>query len=98
MGRGVTGFVESPGSEHKKHECPPDRVEMLKRLEEITQSYAGRLDNQRSVIENLSQARQALLAANAEYESFVRYVADDFTGDGALSAKAAELLNRMEQA
>jgi len=54
------GFVEDPGSVHKKHECPPDRVEMVARLEEITARYNQRLENQRQVIENLSADRKRL--------------------------------------
>jgi hypothetical protein len=87
---------EAPDSVHKKHECPPDRVAMMQNLEEITASYNARLVNQRQVIENLSRVRQNLLAANAEFESFVRYVAHDFTGDYALSERAMRLLNASE--
>jgi hypothetical protein len=90
------GFVEDPGSVHKKHECPPDAVAMMNRLAEVQASYDARLANQRQVIENLSQARHALLAANARYETFVRHVAHDFTGDPALSQQASDLLTMLE--
>lgn len=90
-----TTFV--PGNVVTQHECPPDRLVMLQNLEEITARYNERLANQRQVIENLSTARHALLAANARYETFVRYVADDFPGDDVLSERARELLNQQEE-
>lgn len=54
------GFVEAPGSVHKKHECPPDRVVMMQNLEEITAKYNERLANQKQVVDNLSTAMTGL--------------------------------------
>lgn len=54
------GFVEVPGSVHKRHECPPDRVEMATRLAELEASWNTRLANQRQVITNLDEDRVRL--------------------------------------
>jgi hypothetical protein len=62
------GSMEAPGSVHKKHECPPDRVAMMARMEEISSSYERRLLNQKQVIDNLSDARQKLLRQLAAVE------------------------------
>lgn len=71
----------------------------LARWDGIEKKYQERLANQRQVIENLSEARQLLLAANAKYESFARYVAAlDEPQYAALAFKAQELLNAQEEA
>jgi hypothetical protein len=92
----LPGMAGTP-TESVAHQCPPDRVAMMARLSEIQASYDTRLANQRQVIENLSEARHALLAANARYESFVRYVAS-LRPDQIEEArvKAQELLNAQE--
>jgi hypothetical protein len=87
-----TVFV--PGNVVTQHQCPPDRVAMAQNLVEIQASYNERLANQRQVIENLSTARHALLAANARYETFVRDVACLPTP---LGQQARELLTRQEE-
>lgn len=89
---------EAPGSTHTnaRDAWAIERQRLAQEVENLRNRYDERLANQRQVIESLSEARHALLAANADYESFARYVADDFTGDHDLSVKARELLNRRE--
>lgn len=86
------GFMETPGSVHKKHECPPDRVAMMERLEEISLNYRTSLAHQRQVIENLDHARKAAEDARTAWQEFGRYLATDYTGDHAVSVRAQELL------
>lgn len=61
VGEELPGAVEAPRSARRKHECPPERVAMLERLEELEKTFNQRLVQQKEVIENLSQARQAIL-------------------------------------
>lgn len=48
---------EAPGSVHKRHECPPDRMEMARRLAELEARWNTRLANQKQVIANLEEDR-----------------------------------------
>lgn len=66
--------------------------DVLRELDALNQRYETRLANQRQVIENLSTARQEVLAQLAEWRSFGRHVAS-LGGDViALSEQAQALL------
>lgn len=70
----LRGFVEAPGSVHKRHECPPDRVAMALRLEEIEKAFTRRLTHQRQVIENLDMARKRAEKDLALWHDFARHL------------------------
>lgn len=58
-----------------KHECPPDRVAMMARLEELQKGWDTRLAHQKQVIENLDTARKTAEEKLAAWHEFGRYVA-----------------------
>lgn len=64
-----------------QHECPPDRVAMMKALEDLQKAFDERLLNQRQVIENLSEARQIALQTAQD----LRDLLEDLFGNTSLT-------------
>lgn len=89
------GFVEEPsGPVHKKHECPPDRLAMMRELDGLTQRYDERLRNQRQVIENLDTARKDALKQLGAWQEFGRALIAE--SDDAVAVHSARELLRQQ--